>query len=448
MLNYKYTSIDLFSGPGGLTTGLKIAGIKPLIAVETNNETVETYVANHNADVLHLDLFLEGKLPNMNEFFLPNTKSLLIHGDVRKISNQLIKNILRERFLTDKVDIVTGGPPCESFSIAGKRLPDDERDYLYLHLSRIAKSTDASLLLFENVKGLLSKKIQNGYGTVFSKICEEFEKNDSNTGVSFRLASSHKQDILLNCADYGVPQTRERIFLVGINNKYNEVYFNYPAKTNGPGFPIQYVTVRQALSHLPKIDVLEKAERYELMESEIDRIQEPELKKFLEFIRGIKPVLPSEQIVDSKNLDSHKASKHYENTIKRMSLIFPGESMKSAAVRLIKEGKTDLRNKYFPKKPFGARYRRLRSDLPSFTVTSHSFDEMIHPELNRALTPREVARLQTFPDWYVFKGPYVIFHSAPEQDRYEQIGDAVPPLMGFRLGEEIINTLRRIAQIE
>ncbi|MEK4082608.1 DNA cytosine methyltransferase [Psychrobacillus sp. FSL K6-1415] len=441
MNNYKYTSIDLFSGPGGLATGLKLAGFLPLIAVEINRETAETYCENHQSELFELDLYLQ-EANKFNDIFLPNNKPLMILGDVRKLSDSLIKKILKKRFLKESVDLVTGGPPCESYSIAGKRMVDDERDYLFIHISRIAKAVNSKMFLFENVKGVLSKKNKEGIDTFFSLVCEEFERNDLINFNSFRLASWHKDEILLNCVNYGVPQNRERVFLVAINNKYKDAFFNYPEKTHGEG-KLPVITVGQAIRDLPLINSKEENFIYCNKNLEINSIAHD---KYLKFVRGVEPKIPSGINYDGKYLDSHKASKHFDKTIKRMSFILPGESMKTAAERLINEGKNQVRDEYFPRKPYGARYRRLKENSPSFTVTSHCFDEMIHPSKDRALTPREVARLQTFPDWYVFKGPYVIFHSDPKQDRYEQIGDAVPPLVAFKLGEEIVNTLNEITQ--
>lgn len=116
--------------------------------------------------------------------------------------------------------------------------------------------------------------------------------------------------------------------------------------------------------------------------------------------------------------------------------------MKTAFERLNAEGRAKEAAECFPKKIYGARNRRLKPNEPAFTVTSHCLDEMIHPTSNRGLTPREAARLQSFPDWYEFKGPYIKFHSDPEQDQYEQIGDAIPPLLAYALGKEISETLR------
>jgi len=102
------------------------------------------------------------------------------------------------------------------------------------------------------------------------------------------------------------------------------------------------------------------------------------------------------------------------------------------------------KNPYFPKKIYGARNRRLVPEKPSFTVTSHCLDEMIHPYLDRGLTPREAARLQSFPDWYNIEGPYVKFHGDFEQDKYEQIGDAIPPLLAYAIGKEVVKTLKTL----
>ncbi len=108
-----YTSIDLFSGPGGLCTGFKWAGIKPLIAVEWSDWTVQTYAATHGADIFELEKYLNGTLENVESYFEPNDRTLLIHGDINKVEGSLIKKILKNRFGVDTVDIVTGGAPCE-----------------------------------------------------------------------------------------------------------------------------------------------------------------------------------------------------------------------------------------------------------------------------------------------------------------------------------------------
>ncbi|WP_318509117.1 DNA (cytosine-5-)-methyltransferase [Bacillus sp. T3] len=433
----EFTSIDLFSGPGGLATGFFWAGIKPLIAVEWTNTTVQTYSKSHNADIFELEQYLTGEMKNPEQFFLPNDKTLLIHGDINKVSNELIMKLLTERFGTKTVDIVTGGAPCESFSMAGKRAHEDDRDELFLNILRISRFVKSKMIMFENVKGLLSKK--NKDESIFENICDEFEANDRET--NYFLASRNPKEVLLKASDYGVPQNRERVFLVAIRQDLNAIY-SYPEKTHGSDKIFPYVTVGNALLDLPQINAGEENNEYKFSLS--DKNLEIQQKEFLFQMRGLTLGTP-QHLSDNENiLSSHRAVNHREKMIKRMELIRQGESMKTAAERLILEGKEDLRKDVFPAKLYGARNRRLKEDNPSFTVTSHCLDEMIHPLKDRGLTPREAARLQSFPDWYVFEGPYVKFHSDPEQDQYEQIGDAIPPLLAFALAKEVVKTLEQI----
>lgn len=439
-----YTSIDLFSGPGGICTGFKWAGIKPLIAVEFSYWTTQTYKSTHNADIFPLEDYLNGQLENSDEFFKPSDKTLLIYGDVRLVSNDLIMEILAKRFNTDTVDIVTGGAPCESFSMQGDRKEDDERNNLFLNIVRIARSVNSKMVLFENVKGLLSKKSQGISGKMFEDICDEFERIDGKTGGSYKLASRNAKEVLLKASDYGVPQNRERIFLVGINSKY-EAQYTYPEITHGPEGDKPYVTVKDALFDLPQIDFGQVSEVYDF---NFDNIQEQHRSEFVRCMRGVNTFIPDHLDYDiSTTISSHKAINHTEKMRKRMHLILQGESMKTAVDRLLLEGKENDVKEFFPNKIFGSRNRRLREDQPCFTVTSHCLDEMIHPNFDRGLTPREAARLQSFPDWYQFEGHYVKFHSDPEQDRYEQIGDAIPPLMAFALGKQVVKSLEEIQSI-
>ncbi|MFF5996119.1 DNA cytosine methyltransferase [Lysinibacillus sp. KU-BSD001] len=441
-----YTSIDLFSGPGGLCTGLKATGIKPLIAVEMSDWTVETYKASHNADVLNLEQYLKNP-STQSHLFEKSDKTLIIHGDITQVSNALIDLILLQRFDVQSVDLVTGGAPCESFSLAGQRKEDDERNNLFLNLERIAKHVDAKMLLFENVKGLLSKPLNGVKGDMYKLICDELEAPNVE-GVSFVLASRDQNTVLLKAIEYGVPQARERVFLVGINSKYTAT-FTYPEKTHGEGRMFPFVTVGNAILDLPQVDSKQGQEETQHDLSLILKQDIPaQQREFLRFMNGELFPIPDHLKDFSNKINSHIGPGHTAKMIERLSYILPGEGMKKAAERLIANGREDLRNKVFPNKLYAARNRRLKVDEPSFTVTSHCLDEMVHPILNRGITPREAARLQSFPDWYQFRGPYVKFHSDPEQDRYEQIGDAIPPILGYVLGVEIVKTLEDIKKAE
>lgn len=132
--------------------------------------------------------------------------------------------------------------------------------------------------------------------------------------------------------------------------------------------------------------------------------------------------------------------KHREHTISRFALLKPGEGLKDLFERYSAEDIEVLqRARILPKKMFIKRNVRLKLDEPSSTVTSHCLDEFVHPTSNRALTVRECARLQSFPDSYIFHGPYLVPHiDRTVQDKYEQIGDAVPPLLAYAWGNKII----------
>ena len=495
----QFTSIDLFAGPGGICTGFHWAGIKALIAVEWSYWTVQTYAASHDADIFNLAEYLDGTMENPGQYFnrRDDQKTLLIFGDINKVSNELIRKILHERFGVESVDIVTGGAPCESFSMAGDRKEDDDRNELYQNVLRIARAVDSRMFLFENVKGLFSKKLDGKKGGMYKAICNDFQ-SDAYDGASFRLAETDESKVLLKAIDYGVPQARERLFLVGINKELPEsVVYHYPEKTHGPGRKFAYVTVGDAIMDLPeagnepdqlvkydeiytdirlwpkRLGIYNEKEQQTLDdkagadEAFVSAHEEVTIGKekqimcyranaddkgmgtrdnFLDCMRGsrLKPLVK----FDEEIVKSHKAPGHTKKMKQRIQSIMPGEGMKAAYERLVQEGKENFANGVFPKKLYAARNRRLLLTEPSFTVTSHCLDEMIHPVYDRGMTPREVARLQSFPDWYRFKGPFVKFHSDPDQDRYEQIGDAIPPLLAYALGREVVKTLKTIHSLD
>lgn len=453
--NMQYVSIDLFSGPGGLCTGFKWAGILPLIAVEWTDTTVKTYANSHNAEIFELKEYLsdDEKIVNqqyLDEFLEPSDRSMIIHGDINLVSNELISQLLYGRYginsEEETVDVISGGAPCESFSMAGRRAAGDERDELFDNIIRIARRLKPKMLLFENVKGLLSKRREGVCGGIYNYICDRFE--EPGDGVVYRLSTRDKEKVLLKACDYGVPQVRERLFLVCIRGDLNEdVVFKYPQKQYGEDREHPYVTVKDAISDLP---IVESGQEAEIYDGNI-RISSENQRHYLKIMRGqedvkemnsIAPVfLQANGIYNQNSISSHKGPGHIARKLDLIRLIPQNESMKSTFEKLTNEGTINEYRHLFPNKIYAARNRRLKEGEPSFTVTSHCLDEMLHPTLNRAITPREAARLQSFPDWYQFYGPYVQFHGDKIQDRYEQIGDAIPPLLAYALGVEIKNTL-------
>lgn len=451
--HFSLVSIDLFSGPGGLCTGFKWAGILPLIAVEWTDTTVETYSVSHNADVFELSKYIteEGKNEDyLKIFMVESTKSIVIHGDINEVSSQMIKQFLSARYGIDSeaemVDVVSGGAPCESFSIAGTRTAGDDRDNLFSNIIRIARTVNTKAILFENVKGMFSKAKNGVKGAIFQYICDTFE--DENVTPNYRLVSRNQNEILLKACDYGVPQARERLFLVAIRRDLEKVDFHYPKKTHGLGCKNTYVTVGDAILDLDQVGMGIESTNY----TQVKNYKNANQKWFVSIMRGqyssddmntnIPSYLIEKGLFSDNSVSAHKGPGHTKKKQELLALIDVRESMKSTFNRLSEEGKIDEYRHLFPNTIYGSRNRRLLDDEPSFTVTSHCLDEILHPYINRAITPREAARLQSFPDWYQFAGPYVVFHSAKEQDKYEQIGDAIPPLLAFALAKEFVKTLK------
>lgn len=450
---FRLTSIDLFSGPGGLATGFKWAGILPLIAVEWTDTTAETYSVNHYCDVLELKKYNSNNHIDeeyLDSFCVESDKSVLIHGDINLVTNEVIRRLLIERFgidcETETIDIVSGGAPCESFSLAGQRKMGDARDDLFSNISRIARAVKSKAILFENVKGMFSKQDKEGKkGAIFDYICDTFD--DENQEVSYKLVSRNPNEVLLKACDYGVPQLRERLFLVSIRRDIVDCTYRYPLAEYGENKKYPYVTVADAIYDLPKVESGEEATKYTMPKTFSNIVQE----RFLKIMRGIKvdgiisetPFYLRKAFKSKTSLSFHKGPGHIKRKQELLALIPPKSSMKTVYEELVNSGKIDDFRHLFPNTIYGSRNRRLVENLPSYTITSHCLDEMLHPFLNRAITPREAARLQSFPDWYYFAGPYVQFHGSKEEDKYEQIGDAIPPLLAYALGKEFINCLVR-----
>ena len=453
--NYKLTSIDLFSGPGGLCTGFKWAGILPLIAVEWTDTTVQTYSLSHDAEVMHLSKYSneQGIHPEyLEQFMCESTRTLLIHGDINLVASGMIRDLLKARYGIDSdketVDVVSGGAPCESFSMAGTRTLGDERDDLFSNIVRISRAVRTKVILFENVKGMFSKKSSDGVkGGIFNFICDTFE--DTSVRPNYKLASRNPNTILLKASDYGVPQARERLFLVAVRGDLDNSKFDYPMKTHGEGCPNPVVTVEDAISDLPLVDMGEGTDICEYTHPK--NFKSSNQERYVSIMRGeyddseMHALTPTHfkegSLFNEHTVSSHKGPGHIKRKQELLALIPERSSMRATFEKLKETGEIEKYRHLFPNTIYGSRNRRLLWDEPSFTVTSHCLDEILHPTLNRAITPREAARLQSFPDWYQFAGPYVQFHGDKVQDRYEQIGDAIPPLLAYAMAKQIVVAL-------
>lgn len=387
------THIDCFAGPGGICTGLHAANFKTLVAIEYIKSCCDTYSKNH-------------------------PKVHVIHSDIRNVTEEQILPFIPQ----EGVDLVTSGMPCETFSTAGNssRSFYDDRQFLFREGIRIAQISKAKMILFENVPAITSKR-----ATKDSKelIVDILKKELVEAGFKNYI------EVILDSTKFGVPQRRNRYFILATRLENMILTAPEPKKNN------RIITISEAFQGLP--DVIPnsnvEAKEYALGDSEYSSL----LKNNIFWKRKN---FPCDQ------LSYQMPMKHRECTLQRFALLQPGESLKSLFDKFQGEEREELQEKkILPKKMFIKRNYRLRLDETAPTVTSHCLDEFVHPTSNRALTVRECARLQSFPDSYDFcGGPYIVPHiDRTIQDKYEQIGDAVPPLLAYAWGcqiKKIFNT--------
>lgn len=354
----QYNIIDLFAGVGGLSYGFsKIPQFNILAANEIEKDISIAYKLNY-----------------------PDVE--MLNCDINGLTEDVLMKVLKGK----KVDIVVGGPPCQSYSTLGKRQMD-ERANLFIQYKRILKILQPRAFVFENVVGILSME----KGQLFKQIQRGFEE----LGYSLK----HK---ILNAVDYGVPQQRERVILVGFKGTNS---YRYPQPTHGEGLK-PYVTLREAIGDLPTIKSGQAKDYYET----------PANNEFLEFVRA----------VGSTNVTEHAAPKNGAHLIKIMEALKDGQS------------KDDLPEDIRPKSGYGNTYAKLWWERPSTTITRNfacpSSSRCIHPRDSRAMSIREGARLQGFPDDYKFYG-------SDGMKRLE-IGNAVPPLLSVAIAKQMIEALK------
>lgn len=344
--------VDLFAGVGGLSYGFAHDdNFEVVLANEYEKDIAKAYSLNH-PDVKVLDC------------------------DIRDLTEEILK-----KEISGQIDIVVGGPPCQSYSTLGKRQNDD-RAHLFEEYCRILTILKPKLFLFENVTGILS---MNG-GKLFNEVQECFK----NIGYELK----HK---ILNAADYGVPEVRERVILVGTRCKNS---FEYPLPTHGDAEGLKpYVTLEDALSDLPSLKSGEECSEY---------ASNPK-NEFQKFVH------------DCEKLRDNQSPKNGEHLIRIMQALPDGGS------------KEDLPEELRPKSGFGNTYAKMWWKKPAPTITRNfacpSSSRCVHPRDSRALSTREGARLQSFPDSYKFYGSTSM--------KNLEIGNAVPPLLSVALAKQV-----------
>ncbi len=388
-------SVDLFAGAGGLSCGLEQSGFGPLFANEWIPQYAETYKLNHK-----------------------NTK--VVVGDIREVCEINLKESLGVK--EGEVDLVAGGPPCQGFSInAPIRTLDDERNHLFKDFLRVVSSLKPKAVLIENVPGIISL----GRGTVVQQIYAELE------ALGYKV--KHR---ILFAGHYGIPQMRFRTVFIGIRHYSGEISFPDPthsakAVANFTGAkelcisipPLFYqnlkpqVGVWDALSDLPEVEPAQTTspEKYLCR-------PKSEYQKYLR--KGC------------KKLTAHCCARVAPINLERLKYIPQGGSWRDIPHDLLPAGL-----KRAGRSDHTKRYGRLHPDALCSTILTKCdphWGSFYHPTQDRVISVREAARIQSFPDRYQFSGSIT--------QQYEQVGNAVPPLLGKAIGDEIRKMLGQKAK--
>lgn len=338
-----YNAIDLFCGCGGMSLGLKNSGFSILYANDINEDALKTY--RHNFP----DVMAE-------------------QGDITKIDPYDVKKKLKGK----QVHLITAGTPCQGFSMVGQRNPNDPRNKMFKQLFKFVKIFTPKLFVMENVPGILS--MENG------KVIERIEKSFSKIGYSIQYK-------ILVASDFGVPQDRKRVFIIGSKEKITiEKLF--------PNAKRKKVSTSDAISDLEFLGINEKAITYK---------------------SKIKTKFQSKMRINSKVIFNHESCNHDIEIQKRFAQIPPGMN-----------GSDVLKNSGTKKRD----YTKLHPNKVSRTITTIP-EDYIHYKQNRIPTVREMARLQSFPDDFEFLGPKMTGGKRRKTScpQYTQVANAVPPLM-------------------
>lgn len=396
-MSTNYTYIDLFAGCGGLSLGLHNAGWKGVFAIEKSPHAFETL--EHNL------------IKNKQHFNWPKWLPQKAN-DINDIIESYSENLKQ---LQGQITMIAGGPPCQGFSIAGRRNENDNRNKLINSYVKFVELVKPKIIFFENVKGFTMEfKNNKGKGKKYSEIVTK--KLDK---LGYNVYGK-----LVNFGNFGIPQKRTRFILVGMRKElpnstkekvacfFSEIEKNKFNFLSERKLTIQ-PTIKEALS-----DLL----------SDNNFIETPDRRNFKSGYYGKKTSNFQRYVrkyVREEIPDSHSFTKHSNKIINRFKYIL---SITSECKNLKEDIKKELGITKQVLVP-------LQANEQAPTVTSHP-DDLIHYAEPRILTVREYARLQSFPDWYHFKGKYTTGGKLRkiEVPRYTQIGNAIPPLFGEQSG--------------
>jgi len=408
--------LDLFAGCGGLSLGLEEAGFQPLLFSEINPQAAETYIANRTG----MDIIPVGDVYNLTDLDL-----------------RLLKTYWRYKGIED-IDLVCGGPPCQGYSGIGHRRTfkldkqDIPSNHLFQEMVRVIRCVRPKMFLFENVRGLLNAKWtpEGKGGEIFKAVLKEFK-----TLTDYRIRWD-----LVHAKNYGVPQNRPRVIMVGIRDDILphwvqeplcEVSFDDPSAVESGFLPKPSGTPPSL------VDLLSDLEdpRYpkHLVTTQYPHEPKTEIQRVLRTTRDGQLLHKGDPVTDQEYSDH-------------------ADYIREKFLHMI-ENDGEIPEKFQTKK-FAQRVfpREWNAGGPSLTVTSLP-EDYVHYSQPRGPTVREWARIQTFPDWYQFKGPRTTGGRRRAGDpsigawdrdvpRYTQIGNAVPVMLAEKIGKHLAKILR------
>lgn len=390
---HTYKLIDLFSGVGGISQGFHWGGFETVLANEYDPSIGKAYQAN-----------------------FPDTPSII--SDIRELDFEKIMDLYEIE--KGSVDVIAGGPPCQGFSMANrKRILEDDRNLLFLEFVRAVQVFQPKCFLIENVMGMTAEKIavSRGSVSVVNSMTDYF--NDLGYQISFQSFKSE---------EHGVPQMRRRVIVIGtrLEDKFQDLKFGkignlkkeylskeelIKSKDNQSGlFELEIdeslrhpTTVWDAISDLPQISHGEGEEKMKYASRAKNDYQKLMRQK-------------------SKWVTNHKSTPHSTEALKRIKLVQQGQNFR------------DLPPNLQTKSVHSGAYGRLTADYITPTITTRfdtpSTGRVIHPFLDRTLTVREAARLQSFPDHFKFVGT--------RTSQGKQVGNAVPPLVAKNIAQMFV----------
>ncbi|MBX7132910.1 MAG: DNA cytosine methyltransferase [Fimbriimonadaceae bacterium] len=375
------TAVDLFCGAGGLSVGLSDAGYDVLFANDIDPASGRTFERNHPAAAFHL-------------------------GDIHQVSASAI--LKRTGLRKGELDLLAGGPPCQGFSVMGARLLDDPRNELFRQFIRIARELQPRSILIENVPGLMSFK----NGEALRQIAEAFEWAGYGCTIAELLA-----------AQYGVPQMRWRMIFVGFRNDLGvPPHHGVPKPTHGKRgigelIPNCTISDEDQIGFLTAFDAISDLPPVAAGEENPDYVGPPRSEFQSRMREGA-----------SGKLANHYAPRLSQQNLARIAHLEPGQDWRDLPFALLPPGMQRAKRKDHTR-----RYSRMRWDgVPRSIITRFrdpKSGEYTHPEQSRTISIREAARIQSFPDRFVFEGAY--------SEQYDQVGNAVPCDLGRALGLEI-----------